>query len=83
MAGIYQVDPWTVDTGRSWSKKDIDTQIARLQAEGQIEPIEVVSVTTVPFSGLNWEPAPDGWFYAGAQVAAARQLKWPTILVTY
>ena len=80
---IYQVDPWTVDTGNSISARDIRQQAARLAAEGQIEPIEVVPATTVPFSGIHYALRPDGWVYAGAQVAAARELKWLTILVTY
>lgn len=70
---IYQVDPKKVTTGKVYPN-DVRQQKARLQEEGQIEPIE-----TTPDLVIRT----DAWFYSGAQVQAAIELGWPTILVTY
>jgi hypothetical protein len=83
MANIYQVDPWLVDLGNYVpSGRDVRNQIDRLVNEGQIEPIEVRLYANGP-AVRKYTLDPDGWFYAGAQIAAARELRWPTILVTY
>jgi hypothetical protein len=70
---IYQVDPKTVITGKVYPS-DVRRQKERLEHEGQIEPIEV---------DVNLVIRTDAWFYSGAQVAAAIELGWNTILVTY
>jgi len=49
-------------------------------AEGQIEPIEVVDLGE---DGIfRYRVAQDAWAYAEAQVIAAMELGWKTILVT-
>jgi hypothetical protein len=77
---IYQVNPWHVDIGEQPYFRDIRAQALRLAREGQIEPV------TVRRSRNPWLPLrldPSGWFYAAAQVAAAREQEWPAILITY
>jgi len=81
---IYHVDPSTVRMRSPYkvvTERDWRHQAERLQAEGQIEPIEVIDL------GEKWERrykvAPDAWTYAEAQVIAAMELGWETILVTY
>lgn len=81
---IYQVDPSTV--GRrspTWtvSERDWRHQADRLESEGQIEPIEVVDQGED--SLIRYRIAEDAWAYAEAQVIAAIELRWPTILVTH
>jgi hypothetical protein len=70
---IYPVDPRAIKTPPQ-HPREIRQQRERLEAEGQIEPIEVNADLTLD---------PDGWVYAGAQIAAAIELEWPTVLVTY
>jgi hypothetical protein len=70
---IYQVSPHDVKIGKPF-RRDVERQRERLEREGQIEPIEVMPDMTVPTSA---------WFYSEAQVQAARDLGWATILVTY
>lgn len=74
---IYQVDPRTINLSKSPSPRDVAHQRTRLVAEGQIEPILLNPTTMSPSTG------PRGWIYADAQILAARELAWPTLLVTY
>ncbi len=85
MAAIYQVSPWHVEVHdglRGPSPRDVRTQRERLENEGQIEPLEVRPMQQ-DHARYPYLLRSDGWFYAEAQVAAARELGWPTILVTY
>lgn len=77
MANIYQVSPESLHIDTDQSERDIRTQMKRLEAEGQIEPIPVK-----PDMSLD-RNHPDFWHYADAQVIAAIRLNWDTILVTY
>jgi hypothetical protein len=70
---IYQVSPWEVHPSTEPHPRDVHVQKLRLSQEGQIEPIVV----------RNMVPDRDEWAYADEQVIAARELGWPTILVTY
>jgi hypothetical protein len=79
---IHQVDPWDVRLDDQPTGRDVKVQLERLLAEGQIEPIEVVLFASTSPRG-KYTLDPGGWVYAGAQIAAARELKWPTVLVTY
>lgn len=76
---IYQVSPWDVVIDER-HPRDVRFQRARLEAEGQIEPIEVLVQRTPK---RHYLVDPDAWVYAADQVAAARELEWKTILVTY
>jgi hypothetical protein len=81
MPSIYRVNPWDIDlSNEPQIGREVRTQINRLLAEGQIEPIEVIRN---PLAIRKLALAPDGWVYAAAQIQAARELQWPTILVTY
>jgi hypothetical protein len=83
VTSIQQVCPWTVQIGKQ-QPADVLLQRGRLQREGQIEPIAVVAVTNCHTRRCGCTvliPDPDGWCYAEAQVAAARDLGWPTILI--
>jgi hypothetical protein len=71
---IYLVDPKTVKSPVIIYPGEVRRQKERLQAEGQIEPIEVTPDLVI---------TEDAWAYAGAQVTAAIELDWDTILVTY
>jgi hypothetical protein len=73
--GIHAVDPLTVSIGDVYPS-DVRTQVQRLTEEGQIEPILVSPPPLMV-------PSKDAWAYSHEQVAAARALGWPTILVTY
>lgn len=75
---IYQVSPHHVKVLKLWSKRHVDYQKDRLEKEGQIEPIHVVIV-----HDEHYYVSPEEWAYSEAQVLAARELEWPTILVTY
>ena len=70
--GIMQMEPWSVVLHNTPSERDIRRQLERLEREGQIEPIKLLE---------DGSPDLDSWVYAEAQVAAARRLRWPTILV--
>jgi hypothetical protein len=74
-SAIAHVSPWDVTVPGDTPRGDVARQRARLEDEGQIEPIVVRRATG--------QPDPDEWPYAGAQVIAARELDWPTILVVY
>lgn len=76
---IYQVSPWEVVIEEQ-PPRDVRAQRVRLLTEGQIEPLEVL-VQRTPTRHYILDH--DGWCYAAAQVAAARELGWETILVTY
>jgi hypothetical protein len=82
---IYQVDPQDVDPCRPATVREIKTQMIRLLDEGQIEPITVDHYADrldgTPL--LRVRDKVDDWLYASAQLMAARELHWPTILVTY
>jgi hypothetical protein len=84
---IYQVNPHDVEPCRPATVKEIEAQKQRLEYEGQIEPIVVVHLgtdyTRVTDTLLRVRDRMDDWLYASAQVLAARELDWPTILVTY
>jgi hypothetical protein len=71
---IYQIDPKTVKSPTIIYPGEVRRQRERLENEGQIEPIEVTP---------NLVITEDAWVYSGAQVAAAIELGWDTILVTY
>ena len=84
---IYQVDPAQVRRRRSKmgmhvSESSWRYQAQRLETEGQIEPIEVVHDDD-PDALFPYMIKHDAWVYAEAQVIAAIELNWPTILVTY
>jgi hypothetical protein len=87
---IYHVDPAEVRCRASRastdkfqvSERDWKAQAARLLIEGQIEPIEVVKHEEDE-SLFKFRIREDAWHYAEAQVIAAIELEWPTILVTY
>jgi hypothetical protein len=70
---IYQVNPRHIKIGPTYAN-DVRRQKERLEKEGQIEPIEVLPDLTVH---------PEAWAYSEAQIQAARDLGWDTILVTY
>lgn len=72
---IYQVDPHTLRLHDTPPPRDVARQKERLVAEGQIEPI-VINPRTL-LADL------DQWAYADAQIAAARELGWSSVLVTY
>lgn len=81
---IYQVDPWLVDLQDTIPhRRDVRYQLDRLNKEGQIEPVEVRMHATENLFPGRYTLDPDGWTYANAQVQAARELEWKTILVTY
>jgi hypothetical protein len=72
---IYHVSPHAVNLGGYVPlPRDVRMQKARLESEGQIEPIQLLA---------NGQPDLDEWCYAREQVVAARELGWTTILVTY
>lgn len=71
---IFQVSPHEVVIKSQPSRRDVKRQTERLLQEGQIEPILLHEDNTI--NAANWP-------YADAQVIAARELEWPTILVTY
>jgi len=79
---IYEVHPdeikWRGSMMYGPSRRNITKQMERLQAEGQIEPIQVFQC--VNHGAL--EVQEDAWAYAEAQVEAAKELNWPTLLVT-
>lgn len=72
---IYYVNPNAIQIHDEPSLRDVRKQKERLQKEGQIEPLEV--------TGPNLFLRQACWPYASAQVVAARELAWPTLLVTY
>jgi ParB-like chromosome segregation protein Spo0J len=72
---IYLVNPHDVEISPVYPR-DVRKQMERLKTEGQIEPI---LVSRPP----RMIPSRDNWVYSHEQVAAARELGWPTILVTY
>jgi hypothetical protein len=72
---IYQVNPANINLHEVPSARDVAHQKRRLLAEGQIEPITISPVTML--ANL------DQCAYADAQVTAARELGWSTLLVTY
>lgn len=85
---IYHVDPAEVRSRSSRSASDMRVserdwryQANRLTREGQIEPIEVEPQGDD--SLFKYRIKEDAWSYAEAQVIAAIELGWPTILVTY
>jgi hypothetical protein len=78
---IYQVNPKDVEICRPVSARDIKHQMVRLSEEGQIEPIVVEELERD--GQLKVRDLLDDWIYASAQVIAARELEWETILVTY
>jgi hypothetical protein len=71
---IYLIDPKTVKSPAIIYPGEVRRQRERLENEGQIEPIEVTPDFVI---------TEDAWVYSGAQVAAAIELGWDTILVTY
>ncbi len=72
---IFLISPWAIPIpDMSKRSRDIDRQKARLQAEGQIEPIALLS---------GGDPDLDSWAYAREQIAAMRQLGWKDCLITY
>jgi hypothetical protein len=71
---IYLVDPKTVKSPTVIYPSEVRRQRERLEREGQIEPIEVTPSLVI---------TDDAWVYSGAQVAAAIELGWDTVLVTY
>jgi len=73
--GIFHPSPWDVTVVDMPSRRDIDHQKACLEEEGQIEPI-VVDYNTK-------QVVLDEYPYADAQIIAARELGWPTILITF
>lgn len=76
MSRIYYVDPMTVDI-QCWTlKSDIAKQRALLEEHGQIEPI----VASRDENG-EWSVNDDNWPYTCAQVWAARDLKFDTIML--
>jgi hypothetical protein len=83
---IYHVSPYQVLLlDGDVDARDVKRQRERLETEGQIEPIEVIQVPVDVLADpapLTYTLAPYGWVYASAQVAAARELGWPTILIT-
>lgn len=74
---IYPVDPRTITLTEIPSKREIRGQVRRLEVEGQIEPIAVTPELVID------KAHPDYWVYSSAQVMAAIELNWSTILVTY
>lgn len=72
---IYQVDPNKIRLREIPTERDIRKQKERLLKEGQIEPITV--------NGPDLFIPHEAWLYSEAQVIAAIQLEWPTLLVTY
>lgn len=84
MSEIFHADPNRVTFKTEYpSERDIKYQMARLEAEGQIEPLEVIPAGSDDQQlGFDWIVYYDAWPYSPAQVVAARRLEWPTILVT-
>jgi hypothetical protein len=81
---IYEVDPKEVETCRPASSREIRNQMDRLEVEGQIEPLVVEIIGEKDGKKLlKIRDTFDDWIYGSAQVIAARELEWPTILVTY
>jgi hypothetical protein len=86
---IYLAPPVSIRRRRpDWvvTKHDWRYQAERLENEGQIEPIEVVIETTTETKQATvrtFRVAPAAWVYAEAQIVAAMELGWPTLLVTY
>lgn len=74
MSGIVPISPWAVPIPANLSAKSVNYQAARLESEGQIEPILLLD---------SGDPDLDSWAHANEQIQAARELGWPTILVTY
>jgi hypothetical protein len=74
--GAIPVDPMNVFVRKTVSARDIAEQVAHLRTRGQVEPIVLEN------DGSVCEDR-EARYYAAAQVMAARQLGWPTILVTY
>jgi hypothetical protein len=70
---IHLVSPHCVRLDETPHARDVAAQKRRLETEGQIEPVLV---------RRGMVPVLDNWFYAPAQVVAARELGWETILVT-
>lgn len=58
------------------SKRNVEKQKERLETEGQIEPIQVKRL------GDKYIVQEEAWVYTEAQVQAAIELKWETILAT-
>jgi hypothetical protein len=71
---IYTINPWAVPIPAGLPARDVKHQAERLESEGQIEPIALLH---------DGSPDLDSWAYANEQIQAARDLAWPSILVTY
>lgn len=72
---IYQVNPNEVAITDPYPR-DVARQKARLETEGMIEPL------VATFEHGMWRVDNSDWPYATAQVQAARELDWPTIILT-
>lgn len=70
----YLVSPWDVNLTEKPSDRDVAVQRARLEDEGQIEPL------LVNYDTKNLD---SDWPYASAQVVAIRELEWPTMLICF
>lgn len=76
---IFLVNPYEVIWYGSISGSDVARQTARLNREGQIEPMTVVRQPRE--YECAWRVESD-WPYAPAQLEAMRRLDWPTMLAT-
>jgi hypothetical protein len=71
MSSIEQWSPFVIELHDTPFARDVAVQRTRLEQEGQIEPLVL----------RNGRIDPDNWPYGDAQVVAARQLCWDTLLV--
>lgn len=82
MSKVKQVDPRRIRSLQT-NARDIRHQTARLEEEGQIEPVRVVIKSDGTYTHLELDRNhPDFWHYSDALVGAALALNWPTILVS-
>jgi hypothetical protein len=74
---IYHVDPKSLTVTDVPSRRDVEKQKHVLLTQGQIVPILFNGRTMKP--STSWHGSP----YAFAQIVAAQELEWSTIIITY